>query len=510
MKPIDLRLPEKFKEFRAGQLEMSAKIATSSKYAFLLDAPTGSGKSLLAATVQRLREHKIIYIVTTKQLQDQILRDFSYAKTIKGKSNYPCLKYKKLGLSADSCTHTKTNECSSIDHCPYRIAKKEALGAELAVLNMAYFLNEANYVGGFSDQKYAIIDECDTTESQLMSYIEFVVTNKQLAEFRVEPPKFKTKFESWIEWANKVREIVIAEQHKLAETMDSPWYSPEVSDVRRMTSLERFIAKLGYFVSNVDTTWIWYPEEERWTFKPVWVAKFGETYIWSHFEKVLCMSATILDARQFANNVGIVPKHDCEYLSIPSPFPKENRPVYVDPVDDIIYANMDRALPRLASKIQEIMNKYPTKKILVHCVSYQISKYLVEKIRSPRIITHSAKDRASQIDLYKASDRPLVMISPSMDRGIDLPGDLCDVVIIAKVPYPSLGDPRIKKRVYGSSDGNSWYAHHTISTIIQAAGRATRSIDDHTDTFILDAQFSKLYKDYKFMFPPWFRESIVF
>src|ERR1035437_3888068 len=119
--PADLDLPIKFKSYRENQFEISAKIAASEHYAYMLDAPTGSGKSLIAATVQRLLNKNILYIATTKQLQDQLIDDFPYAKVLKGRSNYPCLKYYNLWptITAEACNQDKKEDCDRRDRCPY-------------------------------------------------------------------------------------------------------------------------------------------------------------------------------------------------------------------------------------------------------------------------------------------------------------------------------------------------------------------------------------------------------
>ena len=96
-----------------------------------------------------------------------------------------------------------------------------------------------------------------------------------------------------------------------------------------------------------------------------------------------------------------------------------------------------------------------------------------------------------------------------MDRGVDLPEEECRVVIIAKVPYPDLGDPQVNKRVYSSRDGSHWYAHKAVSKIIQMSGRGVRSETDFAETFILDEQFRRIYHENIGMFPKWFKEALV-
>lgn len=508
--PADLALPEKFTSWRPGQLETAAKVAGSDKYAFLLDAPTGSGKSLIAAAVQRLAEKNVAYLCTTKQLQDQLLHDFPYARTLKGRSNYRCLKYPRMfpSVTAEFCSHTEDRPCEHYSDCPYVVAKRMALRAPLAVLNTAYFLAEANFVGGFSEQEIVVVDEFDTIEDQLMNFIEVAITQKQLTRLNIPPPKYKTKFEAWVEWARGAIRLIAPEAESLRREATSDWSTFDLDLLRRKQQLERLLSKLRFFVSEVDKNWVWYPGTDRWVFKPVWVSKYAQGSLWKHTKKVLGMSATILDARQASVNVGLFTK-GYSYKSLPSPFPKENRPVFYEPCANVVNRNMDVALPKLASALEDIMNKHEKDRILVHTVSYKVRDYLKNHIASKRIITHATTDRIQVLETFKASNRPLVLLSPSMDRGVDLPDDECRVVVIAKMPYPDLSDPQVNKRVHASADGNTWYAHKTISAIVQMSGRACRSAEDHATTYVLDAQFGKLYKEYKGYFPGWFKEAVV-
>jgi Rad3-related DNA helicase len=101
-----------------------------------------------------------------------------------------------------------------------------------------------------------------------------------------------------------------------------------------------------------------------------------------------------------------------------------------------------------------------------------------------------------------------VMFAPSMQRGVDLPGDLCRVQVIAKVPFPALGDRQVSARTH-LPGGQTWYNVQAIRDVVQMAGRGVRSKDDHAVTYILDRQFGRnLWGKNKSMFPAWFNEAI--
>ena len=508
--PKDLDLPEKFTSFRPGQLEIATKIAASTKYGYLLDAPTGIGKSLIAATVQKLIGKQVVYVCTTKQLQDQLLRDFPYARTLKGRNNYPCAKYLKMfpRVSAEECTKSPAHPCLEEDQCAYIQAKRAALGSPLAVLNTSYFLTEANFVESFSNLDFLVIDEFDTMEDQLMSFIEVLITQRQLDQLELEPPKFKTKFESWVEWARGALNVLEPRLVSVKRELESVWATTDFALMKEERNLARLVGKLRFFIREVDKNWVWYPGEDSWSFKPVWIAKYSNNSLWRHAKRVLGMSATILDKFQMCRNVGL-DFENTNYKQLGSPFPKESRPVYFEPCANVVNKEMDKALPILTEAIKAILLKHSEEKILLHTVSYKIARYLREHLNSDRIMVHDIKNRAQVLENFKSSVRPMVLMSPSMDRGVDLPGEECRVVIIAKVPYPDLGDPQISKRVHASRDGSHWYAHKAVSKIIQMSGRAVRSESDHAVTYILDEQFKRVFTDNRGMFPLWFREALV-
>jgi len=127
--------------------------------------------------------------------------------------------------------------------------------------------------------------------------------------------------------------------------------------------------------------------------------------------------------------------------------------------------------------------------------------------RGGRALTYrNARERDTTLAKFLASDNT-VLFAPSFDRGIDLVGDQCRVIVIAKVPYPYLGDKQVSKRLY-TRGGQVWYAMQTVRTIVQMSGRAMRSAEDHAETYILDSKFIDVWKENKRMFPGWWRDAV--
>ena len=86
-----------FKKPRIHQLETISEIkyAIDKGYKYIvLEAGTGTGKSVIAATLAEM--YGSTYILTiTKQLQNQYQRDFKDLgfKVVKGRGNFKCKKY---------------------------------------------------------------------------------------------------------------------------------------------------------------------------------------------------------------------------------------------------------------------------------------------------------------------------------------------------------------------------------------------------------------------------------
>jgi Rad3-related DNA helicase len=151
----------------------------------------------------------------------------------------------------------------------------------------------------------------------------------------------------------------------------------------------------------------------------------------------------------------------------------------------------------------------------VHTTSYPIRNFLQQQLEEynpaaghhGRVVTHESADRLKMLEFFKESRLPLVMLSPSFDRGVDLPDNICQCVIICKVPYLSMGDPQVAARMK-LSGGQQWYLLKAIQTMIQMSGRAVRSTTDKSHTYILDKQFNALKARTRSIIPGWWLDAI--
>jgi Rad3-related DNA helicase len=99
-----------------------------------------------------------------------------------------------------------------------------------------------------------------------------------------------------------------------------------------------------------------------------------------------------------------------------------------------------------------------------------------------------------------------VFVSVAFNEGQDWKYDICDAQILLKVPFPYLGDKRVKRRLELGYD--QWYRNYAMSEVIQAYGRAIRAEDDKARFYIVDGSFLKLISDCWHFIPEWFKEVL--
>lgn len=498
----------------------------------MLDAPTGAGKTLIAEMVRLAFEDQGqgdgLYICSDKALQDQFVTDFDHAKVLKGRANYPterALGDRSNRTTADDCTggnggagcwHCPNGHAG----CPYQLAKAAAIDADLAVLNTAYLLAEANSpntaFGGKNKRSLVVIDECDTLEDQLMNYVEFTVPRwigQRLGLIWPVKGARKPTLKTWLT-ATATQVGKAMEDGAFRDQKEKRRLQQFGMDCWRVAEeLQRDIDAGHHGDGAPDSdaeTGRWLRDYDTQTFclKPVVVGPYGTRRLWRHGKHFLLMSGTIISADDLADATGL--PMDFEVVSVPMTFPVEHRPVIVAPIANITRASTDDEYEQLAYAVRRILEVHEGERVLIHTVSFKLAEYLMSNTAAPgrrQFSYRTARDKEQALADYRRTPGA-VMYAPSMDRGVDLPGDLCRVVVIAKVPFPSLGDRRVSARLR-LPGGQSWYAVQTVRKIVQMTGRGVRSADDHAVSYILDRQFvTNTWSKNKSLFPGWWREAL--
>ena len=518
-----MRVPDKprwFDSWRKYQKEAVERIVNSDKRYFVLEAPTGSGKSCIGMEAANLIDGITYYLVSTKSLQRQLVRDFPFVKIVKGRNNFKCLVDERL--TADLCPYRSLGvECPKYDECPYVIHKNEAKDSRYVVWNYPMFLTNQTFVGDFDEADLIICDEAHTIEGELMKFIEIKFLYSLFDEVGASFPFDDNDAVDAIKDLKEVLEYSIRKIKDRGYTdLVSNRLAMSIEDVKKLAEYDSALRKVGMFLNMYkEDEWvtdIHIDDEELAksyvSFKPIFVRSFSNL-IFDWGEQILFMSATFPPISVFAKSLGI-DIGDIEYFRLPSTFPRENRPIIYHPLGRMSRNSSDNAIEKEIEFIDEFLGEHPNDKILVHCVNYRNLNAVISAINSGvisvpegmKVIYHTnSSDRNKALDEFKSSEGGAVLLSPSMETGVDLPYDECRYQIIMKVPYLDLGDKQTKVR---AKIDREWYISQAAMRIVQASGRAVRAKDDWCHTYVLDECFRDLIRD-KRLFPRWFLDAVA-
>lgn len=508
--------------FRSFQEEAIKYILNSEKRIVVLEAATGSGKSV-CGLISGAAMGGVTYLVHTKILQEQITSDFPEAQSLFGRSNYSCLSNPEV--TCDECNSTPHAFCEyKKTKCPYEIRKRSVLKSSYKILNYNYFLSECNYVGKFSGAPFIVVDEADSLEQTLIDF-----TTLQFSPFALRrlgmldmasnlkmSSKYKDNLlESWKSFGVQAKYRVNSIIKKLTSDIES-WgeniSEQQVSVIKERSRVIRLKEKIDLFLHNVSSDWILDNQEgSRLIFRPLWLTpELAENYFWRHGTgKFVLMSASFYPKHILAKTLGLEPD-DIDWHVVPSQFPLKNRQVYIHPVSNMTAKTTNIEAPKLLPMIRQIVDSRPVVKGIIHAVSYKLAHYIVDNINNPRFITHNSNNRQEILDDFITTESPMILVSPSLERGVSLDEDKCRLVIVVKAPYLSLGDKIISSRLYSGAIGQNWYTATMLLTLLQMCGRAVRSKDDFAEMFILDLQAKNAITRYPNYLPSWWLDALEF
>jgi Rad3-related DNA helicase len=242
------------------------------------------------------------------------------------------------------------------------------------------------------------------------------------------------------------------------------------------------------------------------SFKPLKIDMYAKDRLFRHADVCIFMSATILDQNLFCQWLGIEPE-EAYKIQIKSPFPPSSRPIHLRIAGNMSQRSIKRTAPRSIPILEKIIDHHKYEKGLIHTHNYKCQNYIMNKINNKRLIGHNSLNREHKLQQFEKSEESLVLVSPSMGEGVDLPYEKCQFQVIYKIPFPYLGDRQVNQR---KSKDPKWYAYKTVMTLIQAYGRGMRAEDDQCETYILDGNIRMLFTNrlYRHLVPEFFKEAV--
>lgn len=444
----------------------------------LLHAEPGFGKTPTAEAIRQTLNVRGLYVCATLSLEEQVRRDFPYARVIKGRRHYTPTDAEEdpfgnvptcedCDLKEDVCSY-----CIIPARCPYRIAKEEALVADLGIANTAYFISECSSLRSkFTGQSFVVLDEADIAEDVVAGQVSISISKRMQGWLGLRPPERKTVEESWARWFEYAIPEIQRKRNHLPNTT--------LPDKRRRATLQRLLGSMKKVADEIqDGNWVYEYSRGQIEFKPVTVKTVAPEALWKHGRRWLAMSATLVP-EEFIESMGWTGSWGL--VSAPSLYAKENRPIYYCPVARMTKKAEEEEWPKMARGLWATLERFPNERILVHTHSFGLTKYLAEEYMGDRPLFHylSAKTRDAAIARYDEA-KGAVLLAPSLDRGFDGKDDRCRVVVITKVPWPSLGDKQVSKRLH-SPGGDYWMAAKVAQSLMQMVGRGLRCFDRATE-----------------------------
>ena len=526
--PSELGLP--YPNWREGQVDAIKWIENNNwlrsqddKNVKVIEAPTGTGKTGLILALSAMNpDLRILVLCATKLEQEQyennITPYYQGFASIKGRNNFHCKLENDFAsdtcdqsfcydihVDQAKCTLGTDFKCPIKDECSYFKQIEDIQEKNIVVTNYAYGLTMLNYVTGKLGEFDVIVeDEGHVLDAMMERFIEVKISRKHLYDIcGLDLPSYNS-INHWKEWCEDYEDTIKNRNHQVHTV------TPENMDIHQIRVAKRSEAIVNSVnsIKHMNPDWIVEPNESEVPFMPVWVREDSKRVLFQHADKHIIMSGTIPSEKELAKKVGVV-ENDFEFHRMPYVYPAENRQIVIKPIAPMSAKYIDINLPLMASAIDDIIGSNLDKKILIHTVNYKIAHYLEENsIYENYMFTHSSKDRIEVLNTFKEAQAPAVLISPSFDKAVDLPDKECELIIVAKVPFPYLGTKVMRKRV---KQNGGYYDNETLSTLIQMSGRGVRSETDVCPTIILDSNIVRFLNKCRAsgLIPQGIEESIV-
>lgn len=518
--------------FRPGQAEAVQRI----KAAFdrgvktvFLDAPVGSGKSLINLLVARdmlgayVSTPQVILVNQYGADTQEGAKFSGLAATLYGRRNYPCTYVQTLpdeegGRPFATAEHAPCTyldgwprDCPDFVSCPYYSAKRLAQAHTQTVTTLAYLLTGirfglGNPASGWTERPLLVVDEAHSLAEDLVRFFKAEIGPRTLPGFRRKwlespaDPRFRL-LETLPPYFLRLQEVL-----RSLQTERQP-NRRQRERIERVSAAARAAEDLHAKLSLGRTEWVhsFDSRRERHSWRPLSVGKLLGSF-WDHFNHVLLSSATFFGLEELVRDAGLPAPY--ERVVVPDNFPPERAPIVLTSAARLGYRADALEVERAADAVAAIAKTHRLERGVIHANSYRLAtairSYLPKEVLQ-RVTTHEPGNRVRRFDRWKSDQSSTaIFLAVAMNQGIDLMGDLARWQVLVKAPFPNLGDTWVRRR-REQEDGEAWYASRTMIEILQASGRIMRAPEDRGTTYIVDARADELIEAGWRDLPEWFR-----
>jgi Rad3-related DNA helicase len=541
-------------KFRTQQKEVILDIIEAyendSNDIYLLDCPTGGGKSMIAmlfADFLSFRGNRGYILASDLSLHEQYVKDFRKMQlwnwgNVKGVDNYECvINHEKFSIGECKVKGTSYEAAESLPcfkQCGYLTARKKSIRASVALLTYPYALIQRNYVEQqqqsngkgtpFPERDFVVCDEAhkllDIVQSHFSPIVSHEIEKKvmklleSLGDIGQRAPIIDVnRLEKLV---NRIYEVedretllkllngvvcimgeVVGSTEKLRESAQEEFMNDSVpaewvavfnladwcKDVHcKLQDYCEIIDKVG-FQKIIKN-----PGETTITFNCIDEYYLLQKHFFSKFGFKLLMTATMGNVSDFMKNHGI---KTANYFKMDSQFNWERSPIIFYPGKKMSARFLPDNIQWAIDKVATILQNHSEESGIIHSGSYELTTKIVNglpKEAKKRIVLYKGSEEKSQALKKMTKKKGQVLMGPSILEGLNMIDDQSRFQIFLKVPYPHLGDKYVAAKLEFSQ---RWYTWKTEILIQQGVGRSIRTPDDWAITYFLDGCLADVLRD---------------
>ncbi|MBN1685817.1 MAG: DEAD/DEAH box helicase [Spirochaetales bacterium] len=330
-----------------------------------------------------------------------------------------------------------------------------------------------------------------------------------------ETPWHLAVVEGLIEMGNSLEPIVGGLRKIIEDYRDED--EPEViiaakAIVRRLEAFALFCRVFGEYDEHPDR--VFWTERRKtgsgevytvFNNAPVEIAGIMRETVFSHYDTVVCTSATLSVKGDFSywyHRIGLDKEADrpVESHCLPSPFPFSRNVLLAIPTDGPAPAE-DGYNDFVASFVRDAV-ELSEGGALVLFTSYKMLTEIYESISGSlgktgiRLLRQGDDDRLRLLKVFSQDESSVLLATDSFWEGVDAPGDTLRLLVICRLPFQVPSDPVIEARYERimKRNGNPFIElslPEAVTRLKQGFGRLMRRATDRGVVLILDSRILK-------------------
>lgn len=335
-----------------------------------------------------------------------------------------------------------------------------------------------------------------TIEKMSLDYIEdYVQTYASLVN------KLKKSFDAHAETNKVLAQLYTKDVNKIFQQLQYMDYTDYIENLK--TRPEDIFITNEYVSMTYHTTLGENLQEGsyrtfKYTINDMSESEMCKRYFLNKIDIGIYMSATIGNMEEFAKLIGLEPG-EYKGFRLQSSFNFTKSPIHIVKAGYLNYNNFNAQIDNcLNVTLRVCEDKHPKHKGIIHTSTFAIANLLKEKVNrleggvtNPKryLFYEDSNEKEICIELMKSDSKtPYIIIGPSLYEGIDLKEDSGRFNILVKAPYSGMSDyTKEKMKRYPF-----WYERTVLEKIEQAIGRTNRSVDDWSETYLIDGVLEKL------------------